>query len=107
MNTTLETNEVRTTKSTHRTVCLAACRKLFAQIERTKEAIVADFRDALKDQEHLLHLALNEAEALAWQTGFPELVFPTLATEKVEAVAAWHARQQSMWRTNSTLAFAA
>jgi len=33
--------------------------------------------------------ALNEAEAAAWQTMFPHLVFPALATEKVQAAIAW------------------
>src|SRR5262245_21066767 len=107
MNTTTGTNEFGTTKQNRRTVCLSSCRKHCVQIEQAKEDIVADFHEALKDQEHLLHLALKEAEAIAWQTGFPELVFPTLAIEKVQAVAVWHARQQSMWRRNSTLAFAA
>ena len=35
-----------------------------------------------RDNNSILHLALNEAEALAWQNGFPELIFPTLALEK-------------------------
>ena len=37
---------------------------------------------------------LGEAEALAWQTGYPHLFFPALATEKVQAAAGWNARQQ-------------
>ena len=41
----------------------------------------------------MVQLALNEAEALAHQTGFPFLVFPALAREKVEAVAAWNRHQ--------------
>ena len=90
-----------------RNVCLGSCRKLLAQIEKTKNAIFAEFREAFEAHEHLLHLALNEAEALAWQTDYPHFVFPTLAAEKAQAVAAWHARQQSMLRTNPGLAFAA
>jgi hypothetical protein len=42
----------------------------------------------------MLRLALNEAEALAWQTLYPHLVFPDLAAEKVRGVAAWNSRQQ-------------
>src|SRR6266496_938152 len=76
-------------------VCRASYQKLIAQIERTKQAILAEFRESFRVPEHLLRLALNEAEALAWQTTFPHLVFPTLATEKAEAIAAWHARQRS------------
>jgi len=88
-------------------VCLAPCRTVLAQIERTKSALLAEFGDLHAAQEHLLHLAFNEAEALAWQTDYPHFVFPVLAAEKAQAVAAWHARQQSMRRTNSELAFAA
>jgi hypothetical protein len=37
---------------------------------------------------------LNEAEALAWQTDYPQLFFPTLAMEKVQAVVSRRPRQQ-------------
>ena len=87
-------------------VCLASCRKLLAQIEQTKDAIVAEFRESVGASEHLLHLAVNEAEALAWQTEFPHLVFPTLATEKAQAVAAWQSRQMAINRDPSLHALA-
>jgi len=74
--------------------CRVSCRKLLAQIENIRAGILAEFRDGLAEHEHLLYLALNEAEALAWQTGFPQLFFPALASEKARAVAGWHARQQ-------------
>ena len=88
-------------------VCLASCKKLGAQIQKTKNAILKEFVDAFKTQEHLLRLALNEAEALAWQTGFPQLVFPTLATEKAQAALAWSVRQRSMNRSAAGLGAAA
>ena len=88
-------------------ICLASCRKLISQIQDTKEAILAEFSGRLEDHEHLLHLALNEAESLAWESGFPQLVFPTLATEKAQAVAAWHTRQRSVRHPDSGRAFAA
>jgi len=47
---------------------------------------------------HLTHLALNEAEAIAWQTGFPQLVFPSLAEEKVAALTKWSRRQRWLRR---------
>jgi hypothetical protein len=50
--------------------------------------------------ERLLRLALNEAEAAAWETMYPHLVFPALASEKAQAVAAWNAHQQSVWRSS-------
>ena len=88
-------------------VCLASCRKLIASLARTKNALLSEFRKTLAGHEQLVNLALNEAEALAWETGFPQLVFPTLATEKVQALAAWDARQRSMQRAHSIRAFAA
>ena len=74
--------------------CLVSCQKLVAQIQKTKDTILDEFREALGAQDHLLRLALNEAEALAWQTAYPHLVFPALAAEKAQAVATWHARQR-------------
>jgi len=71
--------------------CLAACRKL---LDHAKTVIVDEFRDSLRGNEHLLELAINEADALAWQTEFPALFFPTLAMEKVRAVATWQEHQQ-------------
>ena len=86
------------------TNALASCRKLLAQIERTKAAILREFGASLEAHEHLLRLALNEAEALAWQSGVPQLVFPTLAREKAQAVVIWNARQQSLQQTRTALA---
>ena|SRR5205085_4079053 len=77
-------------------ICLASCRKLMVAFEKTKRAIVAEFRETLVGHQQLIRLALNEAEALAWQTEFPHLVFPSLATEKLQALANWDARQRSI-----------
>ncbi len=90
-----------------RQLCLASCRMLWARIQQVKTAVLSEFREKLEEHEHLLKLALNEAEALAWQTDYPHLVFPTLAAEKAEAVAKWHARQRALQRADTTLALAA
>src|SRR5690348_16989365 len=74
--------------------CFALCRKLLAQIENAKAGILAEFRERVEEDEHLLELAVNEAAAVAWEMGFPHLLFPSLAIEKASAVATWHARQQ-------------
>ena len=76
--------------------CLASCQKLVAQLQTAKDAILAEFQETRAAQSHLLELALNEAEALAWETGYPHLFFPTLAHEKALAVSAWNSRQQGM-----------
>ena len=83
-----------------RKACGASCRRIRAQIAGVKEAILAESSRAFPAPERLVRLALNEAEAAAWQTKYPHLFFPTLAVEKVRAVAAWNARQQSV-RENS------
>lgn len=74
--------------------CVAACKKLLAGIETAKAAVIEEFRGAVQGREHLLELAVNEAEALAWQTEFPSLFFPTLAEEKAHAVARWAQHQR-------------
>lgn len=75
-------------------ICLASCQKLVAQIKEAKDRILAEFQDRYETHEQLLRLALNEAEALAWQTPYPQLVFTDLAVEKAQAVAAWSSHQR-------------
>jgi hypothetical protein len=89
------------------TLCLKSCRKILAQIRKAKEAICAEARGTLDTHERMLQLALNEAEALAWQTEYPHLVFPALAAEKVHAVADWNRHQRSVWQTDPLFALAA
>src|SRR5262245_15860630 len=101
------TNPIQPKTTAHpglRNACLASCRKLLAQIAKTKDSLWNEFRDRLKSHEHVLQLALNEAEALAWQSGVPHLVFLTLAREKAEGVARWYNRQQSLRPTSALLA---
>jgi hypothetical protein len=83
--------------------CVNSYQKLAARIERIKEQLLAEARDTMKVQEQLLRLAVNEAEALASQTLYPHLVFPVLALEKVQAVAAWEKRQGQLGRHSRTL----
>lgn len=71
-----------------------------AEIER-------EFATLHRSQPHLLYLALKEAEAIAWQTDYPELVFPVLAWEKARQIAAWHERQSRLHSIEPQLAFAA
>ena len=87
--------------------CRASRRKILVRVARATELIFAESRGGLATQERLLRLALNEAEALAWQTTYPHLLFPTLAAEKVQAVVAWNTRQQAVRRTNLIVGFAA
>lgn len=80
--------------------CAASCKKLVGKIQSIKAAILAEFRQGASDNGRMLQLALNEAEALAHETGYPHLFFPTLAREKVEAVAAWNLHQRGIRRAD-------
>ena len=75
-------------------ICTDCYQKVLSQVAKTKDAIVAQFGDLVADHEHALQLALNEAEALAWQTPVPQLVFPDLAEEKAQGVVNWISRQR-------------
>jgi hypothetical protein len=74
--------------------CARSCQKIIAQVARAKDAVVTQFRDLVADHEHALQLVLNEAEALAWQTQYPELVFQDLAEEKARGLVNWVAHQR-------------
>jgi hypothetical protein len=78
------------TKQLHRNT-VEAIAKVRALVER-------EFTILLERQPQLLRQALNEAEAIAWQTGFPQLVFPSLALEKARAIATWERRQRTIRR---------
>ncbi len=104
---TNQTEKNTNTDATIASLCLATCRKLLTEVEKMKQSLLAEFRDAVEAPTHLLELALNEAEALAVQTGVPQLVFPTLAMEKAQAVVAWHRRQQALHRGGYAFAVAA
>src|SRR5438105_2354731 len=84
--------------------CLGSCRRILGQIKKVKDSIFAESREALSSQEQLLRLTLNEAEALAFQTTYPHLVFPTLAGEKVQAIVAWKDHQQTVRHTRGHFA---
>jgi hypothetical protein len=52
----------------------------------------------------LLQRTLLEAEAIAFTTSTPELVFPVLAEEKLTEARRWVERQQDVW-DRSAVAF--
>lgn len=86
--------------------CVASCHRILAQIKAVKAEIFIESRNALETQDRLIRLALNEAEAVAWQTVYPHLLFPTLAMEKVQALLAWNKHQQSVRPTSPASALA-
>ena len=82
-------------------------RKVAAQLAQAKENLIAEFKETLDVQEKLLKLAVNEAEALAWETEYPQLFFPVLALEKAQVAASWQSRQSALRTNKQTIAFAA
>lgn len=64
--------------------------KLIVGINRAKHDLAARFADQSELPLRLFQVALNEAEALAWETEYPQLVFPTLAEEKIAAISSWY-----------------
>jgi hypothetical protein len=98
-------NEFHGAGGSFRNKCRAYCRKIKTQIAGVKETIFTESNRALSAPERLVRLALNEAEAAAWQTGYPHLFFPALAAEKVQAVASWNAHQRRLTGRTRSLAF--
>ncbi len=85
----------------------SACQRLVAQIAWTKINLVSEFKKNFGGNERLIQLAVNEAEALAWETDYPHLVFHALAVEKVNGAALWQQRQRLILRPNAVYALAA
>lgn len=71
---------------------VASGQKLVIGIERAKQNLIAQFKDHLELPQRLFQVAINEAEALAWKTEYPQLVFPTLAEEMIAAISSWYSR---------------
>jgi len=84
-------------KPSFRSACAKSCQRILAQI---KETIFNESRNAFQAQERMLRLALNEAEAMAWETTYPHLVFPDLAMEKVQTLRAWTSHQRAVRLTS-------
>jgi hypothetical protein len=58
--------------------------------ERAKLQVAAWTQEGSELPELLVQLALNEAESLAWETEYPQLVFPALAEEKIATLSDWY-----------------
>ena len=86
--------------------CRHACDAIRHAMVRAKERVLNEYAHLAEENLRVLRLALNEAEALAWQTDYPHLFFPTLAVEKAQAAVAWHRRQRVVRRAAAELAFA-
>ena len=94
----MKTNKVNETASPNpgKTVCFASCRKLNTAVHELKQSIVQEFQARVPAHGRMIESAVNEAEALAWQTPFPHLFFPALAQEKAVEATRWAARQEKI-----------
>jgi hypothetical protein len=105
-----QTNEAGTnaaTRGTFSALCLKSCKKILAHIQKARASIFNESLGAVAANERMLKLALNEAEALAWQTAYPHLVFPALAMEKAQEVARWNRHQRAVRQAEPLFALAA
>lgn len=82
-------------------------RNLRCVVTTVRAMIQRQYPSLAEQQLRLVRLALNEAEALAWETGFPHLIFPTLAMEKVRCLAEQHEGRKFRARREPGLALAA
>jgi hypothetical protein len=74
--------------------------KLATQVEEAKNGIHVELRETPELADRIFRLAINEASALAWQTGYPQLLFPDLAVEKIQTAITWYARQKLLRQKN-------
>ena len=86
--------------------CRNSCETILDAVAQAKEEIFRDHANLMEEHGRLLDLALNEAEALAWQTDHPHLFFPALAAEKAQGVVSWHQRQRAVLGSQREVAFA-
>ena len=81
-------------------------RHVAVQFTNIKNGLVREFGAAIGGHGQLLASALNEAEALAWQTGYPHLLFPVLAEEKALGINLWAARQRRVRQASREMSLA-
>ena len=67
----IERSNKQDLKQTVGDFCLTACKRILSQVQQIKDGIKAEFIKRFGVDEHLIRLALNEAEAQAWETGYP------------------------------------
>lgn len=87
--------------------CIPCYEAVLNRIGSIRSGIEQKFSRSLAGHEGFLRSALTEAEALAWQTPYPHLLFPVLAEEKAAAVQAWAEHQREVYAREHIRAFAA
>ena len=77
-------------------ICDHCYQSVLRRLTAIRTRIEREFSRTMTGYEKLLRGAMNEAEALAWQTPYPHLFFPALAEEKAAAARQWVTRQRSL-----------
>ncbi len=86
--------------------CLRCYQAAQGRLARVKAELEREFGRAMAGNEQMLRASVNEAEALAWQTPYPYLLFPVLAQEKASEALDWAVRQRQIRERSESLAFA-
>lgn len=79
-----------------RAACARCYQAIVRRLKAVKAKVAAEFSPAMTGYEHVLSASLNEAEAVAWQTPYPHLLFPVLAEEKAVEARQWAAHQRAI-----------
>jgi hypothetical protein len=77
-----------------RAVCSDCYQGALRRLNAVKARIEREFGQDMGGYEPLLKAAINEAEAVAWQTPYPHLFFPALAEEKATEARQWAGHQR-------------
>ncbi len=81
--------------------CTRCYHAVLRRLADVKAQVTTDFRHEMTGYEQVLSASLNEAEAVAWQTPYPHLLFPALAEEKAIEARQWAAQQRAIWNRPS------
>ncbi len=76
--------------------CGYCYQRVLGRLADIRATVEREFSRRMGGYEQLLKSAVNEAEALAWQTPYPHLLFPVLAEEKATAAQQWTAHQRAV-----------
>ena len=63
------------------------CHKMVTAIRDLRDRLIEKYEQTLPDRAHLVRKVIAEAEAMAWQTSFPHLLFPDFVETRVAALA--------------------
>jgi hypothetical protein len=79
-----------------RATCARCYQGALRRLSTVKVKVEHEFGQDMGGYEPLLKAAINEAEAVAWQTPYPHLFFPVLAEEKAAEARQWAGHQRAI-----------